>query len=155
MSVKVTVGDMYRAVPVLRRIAQAKLHPTGAMYLAQVIRVVEDAIKFYEDLRLEKLRSVSVLAENGDVSWHEVVDEQGKTRQEADYKSPEAREEMLAFTDEILKREIEIPHRIKRDHLLNPGGESRGAGYALSAEECLLLGNFLSYKGLTPIVEED
>ena len=61
---------------------------------------------------------------------------------------------MLAFTEEILKREIEIPHRIKRDHLLNPG-DSRVVGYALSAEECLLLGKFLSYKGLTPIVEEE
>ncbi len=150
---KIPLRDLYSGVPVLRNIAKAKLAPNAAMYIAQLLRAVDDAVNFYEGLRLDKLGTLADRDDDGNIKWTEVAGENGAKHQQVVYKSPEAEKEMEDFAEELLSTEIEIPHRIK-SWFLNPGPGNTG-GYALSPEECARLGGLISYKELAKIKDED
>jgi len=153
MAYKITVLQLYQAMPALRKIAKARLSPKGAMSMAMVMKPIEDAYEIIEEARLQELRKHALLDEEGNVVYKQVQDENGKTIKQAVYKTPEDEQAMNAFGDHVSAQEIELPYHIKTDYLMQVPGRPE-TGYNLSVEECLQLGAILSYKGV-PVPNED
>ena len=154
MALNVTVAELYRAAPVLSRIARAKLSVLGAMKLNQLMSLIDKQIEKLETERMAKIKELAILNEDGSIAQHDEVNEQGKTVAMPNYKSVEAEQEMQAFGEVALQRVVRVPFRIKSKHLIPPFGGTSG-GYALSVEECKNLGRFLSYDDVPAEPDED
>lgn len=149
MAFTVTMQEIYQAAPTLSKMAVAKLSPIGAMRVSQVMAAVDTAINAFENDRVAALKRLALSDDDGNIIFHPDKDAQGKDVNKASFPTPEAEKEMEDYGNELLRRGVRIPFRIKTKHLTTATG-----GYALTVQECKNLGRFLSYDDLPPELDE-
>jgi len=151
LSIKVTIRELITALPVLEAMNSARLPAFGAIKVAQLTEIIVEAVEKADKLRMDKLRELAEVDENGRVVTREYTDDTGSVKHIAKFKTEQGEQEMSWFWEGLQDNEVELPFTLKIKHF-EPSPAHEGSGYLLSPKECSMLGRLL-YRG--DVIEDE